>query len=89
MSRIKLVSLGKSFLRNEISVDTFVNDIVIERRNLYGVEEPNESVDLCSNELFIIADCYNPDPDRDTYEVDEVGLRKEVEAILDKYQLKN
>lgn len=87
MSRMKLIELGKEFLDKKISADKFAEDIVVERRKLYGVEEPNKDVSQCGGELFIIADCYNPDPDRDSYELDESGLRKEVKATLEKFKL--
>ncbi|CAI1679276.1 colicin immunity domain-containing protein [Serratia plymuthica] len=87
MSRMKLVELGKSFIDKKISAEKFAEDIVIERRKLYGIEEPNKSIDKCGGELFILADCYNPEPDRDDYELDEAGLRKEVKAILEKFNL--
>ncbi|CAI2539854.1 Microcin-D immunity protein [Serratia liquefaciens] len=87
MSRMKLVELGKAFLDNKISADKFAEDIVVERRKLYGVDDPNKAVSQCGGELFIIADCYNPDSDRDDYELDEAGLRKEVKATLEKFKL--
>ena len=87
MSRMKLIDLGKEFLEKKISADKFVEDIVVERRKLYGVEEPNKDVSQCGGELFIIADCYNPEADRDSYELDESGLRKEVKATLEKFKL--
>ncbi|WP_174333166.1 colicin immunity domain-containing protein [Serratia fonticola] len=87
MSRMKLIELGRDFLNKKISAEKFVVDIVVERRRLYGVEEPNKAVNQCSGELFIIADCYNPESDRDDYELDEAGLRKEVKATLEKFKL--
>ncbi|WP_172911774.1 colicin immunity domain-containing protein [Escherichia coli] len=87
MSRMKIIELGKEFLDKKISADKFAEDIVVERRKLYGVEEPNKDVSQCGGELFIIADCYNPEPDRDSYELDESGLRKEVKATLEKFKL--
>ncbi|HHQ6568492.1 colicin immunity domain-containing protein [Serratia fonticola] len=87
MSRMKLVELGKEFIEGKISADKFAEDIVIERRKLYGVEELDKSIDKCGGELFILADCYNPEPSRDVSELDEAGLRKEVKAILEKFKL--
>ncbi|EJG5923172.1 colicin-D [Salmonella enterica] len=84
---MKLVELGRAFIRGEITVEGFVEDIVVERRKLYGVFEPDKAVDQCGGDLFIIADCYNPYSDRDDYELDEYGLRKEVKETLEKYNL--
>ncbi|MEQ5055900.1 colicin immunity domain-containing protein [Klebsiella michiganensis] len=44
-------------------------------------------MDHCAGELFIIADCFNPEPDRESYELDETGLRNEVKATLEKFHL--
>lgn len=87
MSKIKLIELGKDFLNKKITADDFVSNIVLARRELYGVEEPNKDINLCGGELFIIADCYNPEPDRESYELDEAGLRNEVRATLEKFKL--
>ncbi|WP_230554822.1 colicin immunity domain-containing protein [Serratia plymuthica] len=46
-----------------------------------------EEVDEASSSIFCLADCYNPEPDRDDYELDEAELRKEVKAILEKFNL--
>ncbi len=87
MSRVKLVELGRDFLSNRISAEQFCEDIVIERRKLWGVREPDKAVDRCGGELFISADCYNPDSDRDDYELDEAELRAEVKALLEQFNL--
>ena len=87
MSRVKLIEIGKKFIENKISAETFAEEIVISRRGLYGVEEPNKSIDMCGGELFILADCFNPDSDRDSYELDESELKKEVKATLEKFNL--
>ncbi|WP_345829291.1 colicin immunity domain-containing protein [Erwinia sp. HDF1-3R] len=87
MSRIKLVELGRDFLSNRISAEQFCEDIVIERDRLWGVREPDKAVDRCGGELFILADCYNPDSDRDDYELDEAELRAEVKALLEQFNL--
>lgn len=87
MSKIKLIELGKDFLNKKITADDFVSNMVLARRELYGVEEPNKDINHCGGELFIIADCYNPEPDRESYELDEAGLRNEVRATLEKFKL--
>ncbi|WP_434668898.1 colicin immunity domain-containing protein [Klebsiella sp. B345] len=87
MSRLKLIELGRDFLNKKISADEFVLSIVIARRESYGSEEINKDINHCGGELFTIADCYNPESDRENYELDEQGLRKEVKAILEKFNL--
>jgi len=89
MSRIKLVELGRDFLSNRISAEQFCEDIVIERRKLWGVREPDKAVDRCGEELFMAADCYDPEPDRSRYscEMNEAELRAEVKALLEQFNL--
>ena len=87
MNRIKLIELGRQFLEKKISAEKFAEDIVFERRKLYGVHETDKAVDKCGGELFIIADCYNPDMNREDYELDETTLRIEVKALLEKFNL--
>ncbi|MGR7482670.1 colicin immunity domain-containing protein [Klebsiella aerogenes] len=87
MSRMKLIELGREFLKNNVTADEFVDGIIKERRALYGTEEDNKDINHCGGELFIIADCYNPESDRDSYELDEVGLRREVKSTLEKFNL--
>ncbi|MEQ0077187.1 colicin immunity domain-containing protein [Klebsiella sp. CN_Kp116] len=87
MSRLKLIELGRDFLNKKISVNEFVSNIVIARRESYGSEDANKDINHCAGELFIIADCFNPEPDRESYELDETGLRNEVKATLEKFHL--
>lgn len=74
MSRLKLIELGRDSLNRKISVNEFVSNIVIARRESYGSEEANKDIDHCAGELFIIADCFNPEPDRESYELDDVSI---------------
>lgn len=85
MSRMRLIELGKEFVENKISTEGFSEGIVEERRKLYGYEEKDKKVDKCSGELFILADCYNPAPERAESELDEVELKKEVITVLKKF----
>ncbi|WP_345829288.1 colicin immunity domain-containing protein [Erwinia sp. HDF1-3R] len=87
MSTIKLVELGRDFLSNRISAEQFCEDIVIERDRLWGVREPDKAVDRCGEELFMAADCYDPEPDRSKGELNEAELRAEVKALLEQFNL--
>lgn len=82
-----MIELARDFLKNKISAEDFSEMIVLERRKLYNVEEPDKMINSCAGELFIVADCYNPDADRASSELDEAELRVEVEKLLREHHL--
>lgn len=80
-----IIELARSFLRKEIGALEFSEEICIERRALYGVKDQDRSVMNCGEELFMVAEVYNPDLDRADYELDDAGLRAAVITTLEKF----
>ncbi|AIU87447.1 colicin-D [Pectobacterium odoriferum] len=87
MNKFAIIALAKGFLNQKTTALKFSEDICIERRALYGVKDQPKDILNCGEELFMVAELYNPDTDRADYELDEVGLRKEVKATLEKFNL--
>ncbi|HGM5418147.1 TPA: colicin immunity domain-containing protein [Serratia liquefaciens] len=86
MNKMAIIELARDFLNSKVNALKFSEEICIERRKLYGIDQ-NKSVLNCGEELFMVAEIYNPDSDRADYELDESGLRKEVKATLEKFNL--
>lgn len=87
---MKLIDFAKQFVESKVSADNFADkyiDLWRAERDSDKKEKDSETVSECCSSVFVIADCYNPESDRDDYELDEVGLRKEVKAILEKFKL--
>lgn len=87
MNKMAIIELAKSFLTSEVTALQFSENICIERRKLYGVKEQEKNILNCGEELFMVAELFNPDTDKADYELDEQGLRKEVKATLEKFKL--
>jgi len=85
MNTLKLVELGRDFAEGKMDAYEFSEAICVERRNLYGAKNQQQSVIDCGEELFMLAEVYNPDNDRADYELDELQLREEVQAVLSKF----
>jgi len=86
----KLIAFAKSFIDGDLSAEDFA-DPYIEmwktegRNNLLTID--GRDVDEASSTIFCLADCFNPEPDREEYEFNEIRLRKEVKATLEKLHL--
>ncbi|EOT5501657.1 colicin immunity domain-containing protein [Citrobacter koseri] len=87
MNKMAIIELARNFLASKVTALQFSEDICVERRKLYDVTEQDKKVLNCGEELFMVAELYNPDTDREDYELDETGLRKEVKATLEKFNL--
>lgn len=86
----KLIEFAKSFVKSNIDAKQFAEPYIFMWQNerdskKLGID--GEEVDEASSTIFCLADCFNPESDREDYEFDEVGLRKEVKATLDKFHL--
>ncbi|WP_269935767.1 colicin immunity domain-containing protein [Serratia liquefaciens] len=86
MNKMAVIELARDFLNSKVNALEFSEEICIERRKLYGIDQ-DKNVLNCGEELFMVAEIYNPDSDRADYELDESGLRKEVKATLEKFNL--
>ncbi|MCS4269318.1 colicin immunity domain-containing protein [Serratia sp. BIGb0163] len=86
MNKMAIIELARGFLESKVNALQFSEEICVERRKLYGIEQERNVLN-CGEELFMVAEIYNPDSDRADYELDESELRKEVKATLDKFNL--
>lgn len=82
-----IIELARNFLASRVTAIQFSENICIERRKLYDIKDQDQNVLNCGEELFMIADLFEPDPDRESYELDETGLKNEVKATLEKFHL--
>ena len=86
----KLITFAKSFINGDLSAENFADPYIemwrTERNNnLLTID--GRDVDEASSTIFCLADCFNPESDREEYEFDEIQLRKEVESTLEKLHL--
>jgi len=86
---IKLIDFAKKFVDSKINADEFADKYIslwrVERDSNNREKDSDIVSESCSS-IFVVADCYNPEFDRDDYELDEVGLRGEVRSILEKFK---
>ncbi len=87
MNKMAIIELARDFLASKVTALQFSEDICFERRKLYDVKDQDKNVLNCGEELFMVAEIFNPDADRADYELDEQELRKEVKATLEKFKL--
>jgi len=87
MSAMRIIELSRDFLNGKVSAYRFSEDICVERRKLHEIKNQNKDVLNCGEELFMLAEIYNPDEDRADYELDERQLREKVKEALMKFQL--
>ncbi|TNL02216.1 colicin-D [Kosakonia cowanii] len=87
MNKMAIIELAKKFLDSKVTAIQFSEDICVERRKLYGVKDQDKNVLNCGEELFMIAERFEPEADRADYELDESGLKREVKATLEKFKL--
>jgi Bacterial self-protective colicin-like immunity len=80
-----LLSFAKAFLSGKSDPEEFVEEFSIrwrqERDNgILLLDKPGVSSALSS--IFCLIDMFNADDDRESYELDESGLRLEMEKLL-------
>ncbi|UYA60186.1 hypothetical protein NAL19_2032 [Pectobacterium sp. F1-1] len=86
----KLIDFARSFVESKINADNFSDSYILmwkEERDANRLSIDGKEVDEASSSIFCLADCYNPESDRDNYEFDEASLRKEIKATLEKFKL--
>ncbi|EDV5024325.1 colicin-D [Salmonella enterica subsp. enterica serovar Ball] len=87
MNKMAIIELARNLLASKVTAIQFSEDICAERRKLYGIKDQEQNVLNCGEELFMVAERFEPDSDRADYELDEVGLKIEVKATLEKFKL--
>jgi hypothetical protein len=87
-----ILDFAKSFVAGRLSVSEFANSYMelwkIERDNNI-LQYDHDRLSECLSTIFCLADLYNQENDRESYELDESQLRTEIEkqlAMLDKTQ---
>lgn len=87
---ITILEFVRAFVNDRLSADIFANAYMelwkIERDG--GTLKNYESnVDECLSSIFCVADLYNPEIDREEYELDSIGLKNEIKNIMKKNKL--
>lgn len=85
-----LIDFAKQFADSKLNADDFADKYISlwkVERDSNKQEKDTDIVSECCSSIFVSADCYNPESDRDDYELDEAGLRKEVKNTLEKFKL--
>lgn len=82
----KLLGIAKKFIREDTSAEEFVDKFQTlwdqERDpNLLEMEPPQINEALSS--IFCVADLFNGDDDKESYEIDEKELKRRVKELLD------
>jgi hypothetical protein len=81
----KLLTFTKAFLSMESDAETFVDEFIDQWKqerdsgtSLFDDPQINEAL----SSIFCLADMFNPDDDRESYEFDEPKLKSEIEKVL-------
>ncbi|MCO4857949.1 colicin immunity domain-containing protein [Herbaspirillum sp. WGmk3] len=82
----KLLASAKTYLNNESNSERFVSDFIEQwkRERDSGesrLDSPKVSEVLSS--IFCLTDLFNPDDDRESYELDEDKLRNEIRKLME------
>ena len=87
---ITVLALARSFSTERLTADEFSNAYMelwkFERDNNL-LQKDESGLSECLSSIFCIADLYNPEPDREEYELDEEQLRVKVVELIEKFKL--
>lgn len=82
---LTVLALAKSFVSERLSADKF-SDAYIEIWRFEGesglLQKDEAKLNGCLSSIFCLADLYNPEPDREEYELDEGQLREKVAELI-------
>ncbi|EHI9271109.1 colicin immunity protein [Vibrio vulnificus] len=87
---ITVLALAKSFSTERLSADEFSNaymELWKFERDSNLLQEDESSLSECLSSIFCMADLYNPEPDREEYELDEEQFRVKVVELIEKFKL--
>ncbi|WP_040063708.1 colicin immunity domain-containing protein [Pseudomonas batumici] len=86
---LKTIEMAIRFINSDAQAENFVSLYIDQWHGMSAEELTSEGVnsDRASSDIFMLADCYNPAPDRDESEIDEAELRKKIKETLEKFQL--
>ena len=84
---LTILEFARSLVNGRITPQVFVEAYI----ELYQIERDNnilindeDSISECLSSIFCLADLYNPDSDREEYELDESQLIEQIEQELKK-----
>ncbi|PIT08413.1 colicin immunity protein [Snodgrassella communis] len=84
---IIILEFARSLVNERIAPQVFVEAYI----ELYRIERDNnllikdeDSISKCLSTIFCLADLYNPESDRDEYELDDQQLIEQIEQELKK-----
>lgn len=82
---LTVLALAKSFVSERLSADQF-SDAYIEIWKFEGesglLQKDEPKLNGCLSSIFCLADLYNPEPDREEYELDENQLREKISELI-------
>lgn len=82
---ITLLDFAKSFVKGRLSAEVFSEAYcelwIIERDNDLILQD-EKALSECLSSIFCLADLYNPDFDREEYELNDKQLQSEVKKLI-------
>lgn len=81
----RLMGLVQAFLAGKSDAEVFVDSFIAlwkQERDSGELHADSSQVSEALSSIFCLADMFNPDPERDEYELDESQLRIEIGKLL-------
>lgn len=85
---VELIHFAQEFVKGVLSAEEFADPYIAmwsTERDTNKLQEDDDGLSECASSIFILADCFNPELDRWSSELDEDGLRMEVKGMLEKF----
>ncbi|WKD50592.1 colicin immunity domain-containing protein [Microbulbifer spongiae] len=85
-----ILALAKSFSKERLTADEFANaymELWRFERDCNLLQEDEDNLSECLSSIFCLADLFNPDVDREEYELDEKQLRDKVIELIEKFKV--
>ncbi len=85
-----VLALAKSFSTERLTADEFANsymELWKFERDIDLLQKDEDSLNECLSSIFCLADLFNPNADREEYELDEQQLRVRVIELIEKFSL--
>lgn len=87
---VTILEFAKSYVQGRLTADEFANSYLelwkIERDNDF-LQNDNSKLSECLSSIFCLADLYNPEPDREEYELDSEQFKAEVTNTIKSFTL--
>jgi len=85
-----ILALVKSFLNKRLSANEFANaymELWKFERDAELLQTDSQELSECLSSVFCLADLYEPNTDREDYELSEEQLRIEIEKLIVKFNI--